>query len=103
MKNTLGEAILYVVLFVVLAPLMIIPLLIYSGWAISTSWNWLMVPIFGIRELTIYQGIAVSLIVGYLTHQLQDKNSDDNLQSFGWILARPLMLVGFAWILKGYI
>jgi hypothetical protein len=103
MNEKLAKGFIYVALMMVLFPLIIIPLVIYSGWAISTSWNWLMVPIFGIRDLSIFHGAAIALIVGYLTHELPDRDDEKQLKLIAWLLIRPLAMVGFAWILKHYI
>lgn len=48
---------------------------LFRGWVFSWLWLWFAVPIFGVQPIGIAQAIGISLVVGYLTHQL---NTDTN-------------------------
>lgn len=79
-----------------------------SGWALSILWSWFMVAVFALPALTIPQAIGVSLVVSYLTHQVDHK--DDRSRPFGQILLhmvaygtlKPLSALAFGAVVKGF-
>lgn len=50
----------------------------WSGYVLSILWGWFMVTTFALPPLTIPAAIGMSLIVGYLTHQIKDEDVDND-------------------------
>ena len=49
--------------------LLLLPLAIYRGWALSILWGWFMAPL-GLPSLTMVQCIGIALVIGFLTPSL---------------------------------
>lgn len=93
-------------IFAVVIGIMILRTLLY-GWVLTKLWAWFMVPIFGIRPLSIPEGLGIALVVGMLTVQhiptkFKDEKNGIKLESsstntFGGIFINPLvtLLVGY--------
>lgn len=79
-----------------------------SGWALSILWAWFVVAVFALPALSIPQTIGVSLVVSYLTHQVDHK--DDRTRPFAEILAssiaygtlKPLFALASGLAVKGF-
>jgi hypothetical protein len=70
------------------AGLLLTPFLIaLRGWVIATLWRWLVVPTFGLRVLSVWQAIGLSVIVGVLTMKTPDNDDDSALETVIKILA----------------
>ena len=86
----------------IVALLLTIPSLIFSGYVLSVLWGWFMVPIFGMPALSIPAAIGVWMVIGFITHQTIDaddsRTSEKKLyESIGQAISRPLLalLVGY--------
>lgn len=55
--------------------------MLLRGWVLSTLWRWLIVPVFGLRPLTVLQAIGVSIVVGMFTAQVPPKDDEGALES----------------------
>ena len=65
------------VVALLLAPLLIV----LRGWVLSKLWLWLIVPTFGLRVLSVWQAIGLSVIVGVLTMKASDPDDDTVLET----------------------
>ena len=75
---------------------------ILSGFAFATLWEWFVVPQFECKPLTIPIAIGLSLVVSYLTHQMSNKELDQEygdllLKSFSYSICKPIvaLIVGY--------
>lgn len=83
--------------------LLLTPFLItLRGWVIAKLWLWLIVPTFGLRALSVWQAIGLSVIVGVLTMKAPDKDDDSVLETTLRYTLYTLMSYGMA-LLLGYI
>jgi putative Mn2+ efflux pump MntP len=48
-----------------------------NGWALAKLWSWFIVQTFNLPVLSIPAAIGLSMVVGYLTHQMSDKKNED--------------------------
>lgn len=93
-----------VVVFLVAFTVIIVVSALVNGWALALLWSWYMVPIFGLKVLTINQAIGVGIVIGFLTSRTQinylgeDRRSgyDKFVDIIKPILAAPL-IVFVAW------
>ncbi len=75
------------------------------GWALSTLWLWFIVPVFAVPALPVVNAVGLSLFIAALNApNMQDVASEDiSSEELGQkmisALFRPLMVVGFAWVL----
>lgn len=79
-----------------------------NGWALSTIWNWFMVPIFTLPALTLWQAMGVSMVFELFTGTNRaKKNSSDTsgktytevlVESLALVILVPLASVVVAWI-----
>jgi len=53
---------------------------IMGGFVLMKLWNWIIVPIFALNELTFIQAIALSVFVGYV----KAKGSPEEKNDKGW-------------------
>lgn len=84
-----------------------IPATILRGWVLSYLWIWFVVPIFGLPVISIVEAIAVSFIIGFLTHGSTGYDwSKDTQEKFVQILSvwfiSPFLFLGIGWIIKGF-
>jgi hypothetical protein len=63
------------ILKILLAPLAAI----WGGYVLTVLWEWFVVPVFGLPQLGIAQGLGLWLVVGYLTHQVSWQKEADEL------------------------
>jgi hypothetical protein len=86
-----------VIAFIVAVPL----LLIETGWAISTLWNWFVHPL-GLPSIGIVTGIGFSVLFAAIRARpfKNDKDStiDENIKYLIGIYLFPLASVAIGWI-----
>ena len=84
-----------VVVFLVLAIFTLMAII--RGFVLSYLWGWFVVP-FGLPELSIPHAIGISLIIGFLTHQIrkedEKKQPDEVIGSIG----TAIIATGFAFL-----
>jgi ABC-type Mn2+/Zn2+ transport system permease subunit len=88
-------------LLAIIGILLMVPVsAIWNGFVIVRLWHWFIVSTFGITELTIMQGLGLSLVASLLTYNsAAAQNKDD---STAMVIARAL-LVPALFLLLGYI
>jgi len=85
-----------------------VPAAMWRGYVLSVIWSWFIVTTFGLPELTIVQAIGLSIVVGYFkmsynTKKEQNEERTDIFARFiGHAFFAPLFVLGFAWIVKGF-
>lgn len=99
----MGSAMFVFVTCVVGAIVLVAVAAILRGWAFSILWGWFVVPIFNLPPIGVAQAIALSMIVGMLTHQYVPSKEKDAWQPFANIFITPLLALGIGWIIKSYI
>jgi hypothetical protein len=77
---------------------------ILSGWALVIMWGWFVVPIFGLPKLSVVSAMGVSLVVSYLTHQLDFKKGEEEDWStkISLCVLKPIMFLGVGLIIRQY-
>ncbi len=60
----------------ILGIVMVVPSIIWRGYVLVILWKWFMVSTFEVRALSIPAAIGVSLIVSYMTHQVNWATDD---------------------------
>ena len=52
---------------------------VVKGWVLSVTWQWFVVPIFGLPALSVLQAISIMIVASLLTHQStqSSKNKDE--------------------------
>ena len=61
---------------------------IFSGYALSVLWSWFIVPTFGLPAISIPVAIGISIIVGYMSRSVTEKDEDE---SFGDIMTKGII------------
>ncbi len=103
------------ILLTLLGLIVLVPLAgLYGIWAGGfvgmKLWAWFVVPIFGVKALTLYQAAGLATIVGFFTHQhhLGPKPEDNRttalkVAEFIGILCYPFMVLFVGWIIKTFL
>ncbi len=82
---------------------------LYSGFALSVLWGWFIVPTFNLPALNIASAIGISLIVSYLTHQVDTNKKDERphheqfIANVIFALLKPTIALAFGWIIKAWV
>ena len=50
------------------------------GWVLATLWRWLIVPVFGLRALSVWQAIGLSVVIGVFTMHPPSKDDETALE-----------------------
>lgn len=81
--------------------MMVIILVIVSGYTLSILWSWFITPTFDVKELTVIQAIGLSLVKGYLFFNYKESSEagfEKNVENFIKILLVVGVTLGFGWI-----
>jgi len=86
--------------------LVLMPLgMVLSAWVITIMWSWFVVPVFALPLLTKAQALGLSLLVGYITWQYTNTNSDSESGPWKWFgravglaIFRPLLVLAISWV-----
>lgn len=80
-------------------------LAMWRGFVIQHLWNWLIVPTFALRSLTMAQAFAFSFVVGVLVgaHKFSRRKAtkEDSIELLGHFLSGAAAL-GVGWLVKTY-
>lgn len=81
---------------------------ILNGWALAKLWSWFIVKTFELPPLSIPAAIGLSIVVGYLTHQLDTKENKDEywktlVKGLALATAKPIFTLLFGWIVQLWI
>ena len=96
------EKILAFIAIVVISIIMAIT----HGWALSITWGWLIVPLFGLPVLNIPQAIGVMFIVSFVAKNTVDVNQSytELLSSaIGRAIIHPSLLVLTCWVVTKFL
>lgn len=103
------KTVFYGVLAFLLFIAAVVGLAMYSGFAISLLWGWLIVSTFNVPAITVVQGIGLSLFSGYFLRHLATKEfeKDDEksvaekvVDGLGKSFFTITMFIGFGWIVS---
>lgn len=81
---------------------------ILNGYVLYKMWEWYVVPLFHLRDLTLIQAIALAFVIGAVfskTSQYVPKKQQDsayNQHIFAIALLGPLLSLAIGWIYKTY-
>lgn len=75
---------------------------VWRGYVLAVLWGWFVVPVFGLPTLSIVAAIGVSLVVGYLTHQISNRKSEQEgwsgfVESACQAALYPLLALAIGW------
>ena len=89
---------------VVLVPLigvLLIPILLWNGWAASTLWGWFIVPTFNAPAISITQAAGVALVVGVFRAKISSPKDEMKWSTrIVAIIIGPPISVGLGWVIK---
>ncbi len=78
---------------------------IFNGYTLSILWEWFIVPVFGLPQLSVAPAIGIALVIGYLTHQsnpdVEEKEretSEKVARVIATSIVRPLFVLLFGWV-----
>ncbi len=78
-------------------------LYLWEGWVIAKLWAWFLVPNFGLPQIWITTGVAVSLVIGLGSHQHTPSEDGKELQDaiLGMVgsALRPAAALLVGWLL----
>ena len=79
---------------------------ILNAYVVSTLWGWFVVPIFGLKALTVVQAWGLALIPSWFMYKTKSQEKVDK-SNYVSVFANPLIAAGcwllMGWILKHYI
>jgi hydrogenase/urease accessory protein HupE len=91
----------YISLFILMAVIHIL----YSGYALSILWGWFIEPTFGVDQLSMTSAIGLSMVVAFLTHQVnpsQFETESEFVEILGRVvglaIVRPTVALAMGWI-----
>jgi hypothetical protein len=94
-------------IFIVIAGALVFGTLlaVWRGFVIQHLWNWLIVPVFAFRTLSMAQAFALSFVVGTLVGAHKFKRGkatkEDSVELLGHFLS-GLAALGVGWLVKSY-
>lgn len=103
------KTVFYGVLAFLLFIAAVVGLTMYSGFAISLLWGWLIVSTFNVPAITTVQGIGLSLFSGYFLRHVAtkefEKNDDESVaekvvNAIGRSFFAITLFIGFGWIVS---
>jgi len=81
---------------ILLILILLVPMMIYEGFAFSLLWSWFVVPVFKLPELTILQAIGVMLLVTMCKNTSKTRDEDPfKAVVFSAIKIAILLIIGF--------
>ena len=77
---------------------------ILGGIVLVDLWAWFIVPVFHMGVLNIPQAIGISILVGYMTHQVSHSKQTESMANIFLVgFIRVLMAWGMGWIVHQFI
>lgn len=93
--------VLATVLIAPVAALLLLPILLWSGWAASILWGWFAVPAFGLPPLSITNAAGICLLISVARVKLSaPKDSLSFGQKVFAVVFGPPFAVGMGWLVK---
>lgn len=99
-------------ILVILGGTFLVSVLVYAalvvrGFVVSIMWQWFVVPLFHLPELSIPYAVGLSILVGLLTYQQQPdvekKSKTDKIVKVLMPIFSPLITLFIAWIVHLFI
>ncbi len=86
-------------LAVAMASVVIIPITLYNGWALSVVWGMVAVPVLGLEPLTISHCVGIAALAGMVkTPRIKQKAHEDDTWNYAiGLLLSPLFSIAIAW------
>lgn len=93
---------------VVLAACLLIPFILYWGWAAHLCWNWVIPPLFALPPLSIWQAIALTSVISLFLGKFgrpkkKGYDNTDYWQAIANFLITPLISVGVVYAITHWI
>jgi hypothetical protein len=83
--------------------LLLMPFMVaLRGWVLATLWRWLIVPVFNLHALSVWQAIGMSVVIGAFTLHLPPRSDESALEGVLRSTIYSLICYGLA-LLTGYI
>jgi hypothetical protein len=83
---------------------LLLPVVMLNGWGLGKLWMWFAVPL-GVPVISLGQAIGLSLLVAYLTHQvnwtpdsMKDKPFERLVRDAAYAGLKPVVCVGTGWL-----
>lgn len=74
-----------------------------GGWAFMTLWDWFVVPVFELPNLTLLQSIGLVLIITFFhrppVQEQEVKKSSIIGHAIGTVIISPLLFITIGWII----
>ena len=91
-------------IFGIISNLIIQPIL--NGWVFTILWKWFIVSIFGMKLITIPQGIGLAVFISFITYRADNNNKND--ESYLGLeiimsLIYPIVFLIYGWIISLFI
>ena len=91
--------------FVLLAAYVVVASIV-RGWVLTYLWQWFILPVFDVRDITIVEAIGLSMVVTFLTvQQQQTKDERDGTEKASDLVAAiiyPFLVLVIAWIVHQF-
>jgi hypothetical protein len=80
---------------------------LWRGYVLTVLWAWFAVPTFGLPALHLAPAIGLSLLVSFLTHQVdmhqqEGEFSDRMLTAASASITVPLFALGIGWVVRQF-
>jgi len=84
--------------------LLMVPLAILNGWALSILWEWFIVVIFKILPLSVPQAIGLGIVISFTTVRVEFWKGleQDIATGIAFSITRPFLSLGMGWIVKQF-
>lgn len=89
-----------------IALILVAPIMLLWAWASLVLWGWVMVPAFNLPPMSLSHALVLGLLVSSLNPQplkwkkfKEKETGAEALGTIGLTCIRPLVLVGFAWVM----
>lgn len=82
----------------ILAVPLYVALLIFHAYIITIMWDWFVIPVFGLGELSIPYAIGLSLFVGtFSSDTYKETSTSEDLKNLAKVAIRPILalLIGY--------
>lgn len=99
-----GNLFMFIVMLTMF-PILVVLLGLFDGWVLSKLWNWFVVPIFGLKVLTVLEAWGLGLLIGIVKYSSSDKPPKGGQElsiAFGSKIATFLLILLIGYCLKSY-
>lgn len=81
--------------------LLLVPVMLWQGWAAAILWGWFIVPTFSVPAISISQAAGIMLVVGLLRFKMTGPKDEISWTTkiVGFVIGPPIA-VGLGWVVK---